>query len=232
MMHYSRRPSYHLENAQRTPCAFVLDTSWSMSSIVAETGTSSIQELNDGLGVFKDAVMSDDMAAMRVQVSIITVGGPEDDARLHMDWTDAVDFQPPQLYAEGGTPLAQGMRLALEAVERQKLVLNEHSIGFTRPWIMVITDGRPTDLHLWDSVTAECRAAESAGRCLIFPIGVGNADLRCLGQLSERPAIRMAQTRWRECFQWLSASLGRGVRSQPGGSVQLPAMDPWAVVSG
>ena len=54
-------------------------------------------------------------------------------AELLLDWTDAIDFDPPNLEAEGPTPLAQGMRLALHHVATHKTTLKKHGIPYTRP---------------------------------------------------------------------------------------------------
>ena len=108
--------------AQRTPCMLVLDASGSMDEIVPATGRKRIEELNQGLALLQRELLNDDTAAQRVQLAIVCVGGPAGDADLLMDWTDAMQFQPPRLTAGGRTPLGQGMRLALQHVEQQETI--------------------------------------------------------------------------------------------------------------
>lgn len=224
-------PIYHNNPSQRTPCMLVLDASGSMDEKVRATGRTRIDELNQGLQVLRQELASDETAALRVQLAIVCVGGPAGDADLLMDWTDANQFQPPVLRAGNQTPLGQGMRLALQYVEQQKQTLKRHGIGYTRPWIMVISDGEPTDdPALWQAVTRECRAAEAAKRCVVYPIGVADANLQVLQQLSGTPALRMADARFREYFVWLSSSLSSMSRSRPGDNVQLAAVNPWAMI--
>ena len=129
---------------QRTPCVLVLDTSGSMENMTS-SGRTRIQELNLGLRAFHASLQEDPAALTRVQVGIITIGGPSDDASVLMDWTDANMFEPFDLVADHTTPLGEGMRLALAMVEQSKQNLRNAGISYTRPWIMVITDGDPTD---------------------------------------------------------------------------------------
>jgi uncharacterized protein YegL len=210
----------------------VLDASGSMSDTIAGAGRTRIDELNQGLRLLQDALVEDDTAAARVQVAIICVGGPSNDAELLLDWTDAAHFEAPTLRAGGATPLAHGMRLALHHVEQHKLMLKQLGVGYTRPWIMVMSDGEPTDsAAAWRGVVEECKAAQASKSCVIFPIGVEDARLDVLQQLSTTRAARLKSTHFREYFQWLSASLSSVSRSQSGDSVALPATDPWAVFS-
>lgn len=226
------RPQYHNNPSQRTPCMLVVDASGSMDEIVAATGRKRIEELNDGLAILQQELMADDTASQRVQLAIVCVGGPAGEADLLMDWTDAYQFQAPRLFAGGQTPLGQGMRLALQYVEQQKRQLQANGIGYTRPWIMVISDGEPTDdPGVWQSVTQECRAAEAAKRCVIYPIGVADANMNAMQQLSSTPALKLSEAKFREYFQWLSSSLSAMGRSKPGDQVQLPAPSPWMVAN-
>lgn len=224
-------PIYHANPSQRTPCLLVLDASGSMDEIVEATGRPRIEELNNGLALLQQELINDETASQRVQLAIVCVGGPAGDADLLMDWTDAMQFQPPRLFPGGLTPLGQGLRLALHYVEQQKQTLKQFGIGYTRPWIMVISDGDPTDdPATWQAVTQECRAAELAKKCVIYPIGIADANLAVLQQISATPALKMSEAKFREYFQWLSSSLSSMSRSRPGDNVQFAAVNPWAMV--
>jgi uncharacterized protein YegL len=94
---------------------------------------------------------------------------------------------------------------------------------------MVISDGEPSDgPEVWQLIVDECRAAEKAKRCAIFPIGVEDGNLDVLQELSSIRAARLSSTHFSEYFMWLSASLGCMSRSRTGDSVVLPATDGWA----
>ena len=121
--------------------------------------------------------------------------------------------------------------MALATIENQKTSLRTYGISYTRPWIFVLTDGQPTDsTATWKAACLEAKEGESADKVEIFPIGVGQADLEKLAEISKRPPIMMDGVRFRELFVWLSASLGQTSRSVPGDKVDLPPTDPWAAV--
>lgn len=225
--------AYQTNASQRTPCMLVLDASGSMDEIIPGTNRTRMQELNNGLKLLQQELMADETARNRVQLAIVCVGGPAGDADLLMDWTDVNQFQAPELSPGGLTPLGRGMKLAIQYVEEQKNKLKNYGIAYTRPWIMVMTDGEPTDdASEWQDSTRACRAAEDAKRCVIYPIGVEDANMVTLQQLSSTPAAKMSAARFNEYFRWLSSSLSTMSRSRPGEAVQLPARDPWAYVNG
>ena len=222
--------NYATNLSQRTPCVLVLDASLSMET-KESGGQTRINLLNEGIKAFHQALQEDEVALSRVQVAAICVGGPSEGAEMLMDWTDATEFQPFPLVAGGNTPLGAGIRLALETIENQKTKLRTYGISYTRPWIFVLTDGQPTDRRdIWQAACSEAREAEVADKVEIFPIGVGQADIKKLAEISKRTPIMMDSVRFRELFVWLSASLGQISRSVPGDKVELPPTDPWAAV--
>lgn len=157
---------------QRTPCVLVLDASGSMSSVTS-SGRTRIEELSAGIAALEKELRSDDTALVRVQLAIVNVGGPSNDADIMMDWTDATEFHAFPLRADGTTPLAKGVRIALQMIEQGKQNLRAAGISYTRPWMMVISDGEPTDdANDWAAAVSECRAAEVGKRVEIFAIGV------------------------------------------------------------
>lgn len=224
--------SYAASSSQRQLCVLVLDASGSMAEPVPGTGKSRMQLLNEGVRTLHQDLMQDEVARNRVRLAIVLVGGPQDDAALLMEWTDVMDFEPFDISAGGLTPLAKGMRIALQVIEQEKLSLKSAGITYTRPWMFVMTDGEPTDDPAeWQAATAECRAAEKASRCNVFPVGVDGANMAVLSQISAlTPAIHMSAARFKEFFLWLSASTSAASRSAPGDTVQMPTINAWANV--
>ena len=213
---------------QRTPCVLVLDASWSMEETVSN-GRSRIDQLNEGLVAFEKAITEDDTALGRVQISIVVVGGPNNDADVMMDWTDAFSFQAFPLSAGGGTPLAEGLVKGLEMVEIGKQHLQTAAISYTRPWMIVISDGEPTsDNRDWNEAVSKVLDAEKNKKVVVFPVGVDGANLRKLGEISsEKPAASLSTVNFEEFFVWLSSSLSAVSKSKPGEELNLPSTDPW-----
>lgn len=203
---------------QRTPCVLLLDGSGSMQG-------APITQLNEGLRVFEAQLKQDPTTALRVQVLVLRVGG-HDDVEVLTDWCDAIDFTAPVLEANGSTPLGAGITLALEKVEAQKRAYDANGISSTRPWIMMISDGVPTDSG-WQDAAARARTAEQNKKVVVFPIGTEGADLAALGTFSNKEPRRLQGLHFAELFVWLSRSMSVVSGSTPGATVQLPAAD-WA----
>ncbi len=227
-----REVSYQSNPSQRQLCVLVVDASGSMAEVVASTGKTRMQLLNEGLRVFKDDLMSDEVARNRVRVAIVLVGGPQDEASLMMNWTDIVDYEPFDFSPGGLTPLAQGLRIALQVIEQEKLALKSNGIAYTRPWMFVLTDGGPSDTAAdWQGATAECREAEKQKRCVIFPVGVDGADMAVLSQISHAtPPVNLSAAKFKEFFVWLSQSSSEAAKSAPGDSIQMASTNAWANV--
>lgn len=218
--------------SQRTPCVLVLDASGSMDE-PSGSGRTRIAEMNNGVQVLKQELMSDSTAKARVELCIVCVGGPAGDADLLMDWSDVSGFMPPNLSAGGMTHLGAGMHIAMNQVEQRKQFYKANGFDYTRPWIIVISDGEPTDQPAdWQSACQMSVNASSGKRVSIFPVGVDSgANLMVLGQLTqERPAVAMNSVKFSEFFLWLSKSLSERSRNAPGQQVMLAPVNSWAAV--
>jgi|EndMetStandDraft_4_1072995.scaffolds.fasta_scaffold00081_20 uncharacterized protein YegL len=227
------QPSYLIENPnQRTPCLLVLDASASMTEKTSK-GTTRIDELNRGLAALEQELHADPTARTRVQLAVVCVGGPagNDQADVMLDWTDASAFRAFELTADANTPLAKGLMVALRLIEEQKQAYRSHGINYTRPWVMVITDGAPTDSDAdWQAAALACRAAEGARKCVIYPVGVEGVNAAKLQEISTTQVLLLDQVKFVELFRWLSASLSTTSRSAQGTTVQLPSTDAWSSV--
>lgn len=211
-----------IDNAnQRTPCVLVLDASGSMAG-------EPLKQLNLGLKVFEEQLKSDLSAALKVQVLVLAVGG-HDDVEMLQPWVDAVDFNAPTIKAGGLTPLGAGMETALQEVQQQKSVYDANGISSTRPWVILLSDGCPTDLN-WEQSASACRKAEADKKVVIFPIGTEGANFEALGQFSNKSAKKLKGLNFTELFVWLSRSMATVSASVPGQKVRLPAADEWAEV--
>ena len=212
---------------QRTPCVLVLDLSYSMRTS-GDAGIIPINELNQGLQSLEDALKSDPSAKTRVQLAIVAVGGPKGGASVLMDWTDVMEFEAFQLKADGNTPLGEGLHLALDLIEHGKQQLKSAGISYTRPWMMVISDGEPTSSEdVWNEAVSRCLAAQDQKKVELFSIGVAGANLQKLGEISRKPIYTLKAVKFKELFVWISSSLSAASRSRPGEKIQLDSTDPW-----
>ena len=210
----------------RCPCVLLLDTSVSMRN------NDAIGALNEGIRTFKSELEQDDLAALRVEVAIITFGNGVDVAQ---DFVTVDRFDPPALSADGGsTPMAQGIQAALDHVESRKQRYRESGVGYYRPWVFMITDGEPTGetQDMVDAASERLAGEERDKRVAFFAAGVEGANMGLLSQIVPRTPLPLKGLAFNELFVWLSASMSQVSRSRTDDEVQLDtdALKDWAAI--
>ena len=179
----------------RCPCVLALDTSASMAG-------PRLQELQAGLSQLKDELAADPLARKRVELAVLSFGGS---VRLLTDFTTVDAFEPPLLRADGLTPMGGAIAAALDMVKARKLIYRSNGVAYYRPWVFLLTDGEPNDQ--WQSSAHAVRDAETNRQLAFFAVGIGDANLDVLRQVSLRAPLLLNGLRFREMFQWLSSSL-------------------------
>lgn len=177
-----------IANPKQPHCATVLllDISGSMDG-------SKLKQLNDGLRSFKDDICGtddhpgDELAKKRVDLAMVTFSS---DVKVIQDFTNMDAFEPPTLQAGGTTAMGEGIRKAIELIERRKSEYKAQGTDYYRPWILLITDGEPTDIEPgqsdWNAVVQLVRDGEAAKKFVFFSVGVEPANLDILKQIARR----------------------------------------------
>lgn len=195
----------------RVPICLVLDVSSSMDG-------EPIRELNEGVRLFFDAIRSDDVAQYAAEICIVTFG---DAVTKKLDFMSVERQEVPTLYASGMTPMGEGVSLALDLLEARKGDYKRAGVDYYQPWMVVMTDGAPTDDI--SAAATRIRSLVAEKKLTVFPIAIGEAaNLNTLATLSPtRPPLRLQGLNFREFFTWLSRSVSRVSQSTPGESVEL-----------
>nr|WP_187364397.1 VWA domain-containing protein [Massilia genomosp. 1] len=200
----------------------VLDVSGSMAG-------EPIRELQEGVHMFFNAIRQDEVAQYAAEICIVTFG---DTARKALDFMSIERQEVPALVASGTTPMGQATMMALDLLDARKEEYKRAGVDYFQPWMVIMTDGEPTD----DIGVAVARVgALAAGKKLtVFPIGIGaDANLQRLAELSPgRPPLRLKGLNFKEFFVWLSRSVSRVSQSTPGEAIALDTagIDAWARV--
>ncbi len=201
----------------RCPVILLLDTSNSMYG-------DPITELNRGVKILKTSIMEDDLAALRVEVAVITF---DSDVKVIQNFITIDQFTPKNLIASGGTHMGQAIEKALDLLEERKATYRKNEIQYYRPWLFLITDGAPTDT--WRDAAKRLREAEANGKLLIFAIGVQNADMKTLSEIAPvaRPPKYLNGLDFQSLFKWLSASVKHVSVGKIGEKKKIPSTSGW-----
>jgi uncharacterized protein YegL len=201
----------------RCACLLALDVSGSMDG-------SPIAELNDGVQRFIREVQEDEFASQSIELGIVSFGGQ---VQISLPITPAHLISGVQPFsASGNTPMGGAVEHALKALAERKEEYQRTGTSYYQPWLVLMSDGAPTDA--WQQAALQSRTLAEQRKLVVLPVGVGDsADLAILGQFSNRAAKPLAGMRFREFFQWLSASMSRVSQSTPGTGVKLPPSSGW-----
>ncbi len=231
MEHTLLEQTEFVENPEpRCPVVLLLDTSGSMKG-------EPINELNAGLQEFDRALKADSLAALRVEVAIVTFGGGVRAMNVgggaafdaEQPFVTADSFHPPTLDASGDTPMGEAARQGLALLRKRKETYKQNGVEYYRPWFFLLSDGQPTDAG-WEGAASQVREEEGRKGVMVFAVGVEQADMGKLAQFSgQREPLKLKGLAFQELFNWLSKSLTSVSHSNPGDLAPLPPVG-WAAV--
>ena len=107
-------------------------------------GGQPIGELNKGVSQFIDEVRDDEMAAVSVELGIVTAG--ERRAQEEMAITPMQNVGPaPTFQANGARPLGKVVEIALSMLDSRTQEYRNAGVPYYQPWLVIIGDGIPSD---------------------------------------------------------------------------------------
>jgi uncharacterized protein YegL len=180
-----------------------------------------IDALNQGLLSFKDELIQNPLASRRVEVSIVTF---DSNINVVQDFVTADQFTPPILTAQGLTTMGAGIHKSLDLIQERKAQYRSNGVAYYRPWIFMITDGEPQGEpdDLIEQASQRLQSDESNKRVAFFSVGVENANMTRLTQLTVRTPLKLNGLNFVEMFVWLSASMSAVSHSKVDEQVALP----------
>ncbi len=210
---------------QKCPVVFLLDTSGSMDG-------APINELNNALIKIKDEILCDPILANRLEIGIVAF---DDEARIERP-IDLISGETafPTLSVGGLTNLVSGMNLAISIIEDRKAFYKSNSEQYYRPFIVLITDGAPTNTtEEIEALDVLIQSKSDEKRFIFLPFGTEGADMQLLAKINAQTADQRLKkegtsflmkdfTKCVEVFQFVSASIASAMNPSSPVEVTLP----------
>lgn len=208
-------PVAHPDRPQAA-CALVLDTSRSMRG-------EKIRGLTAGVKAYKEFLTKDPLAKDTVETCVITF---DDEARVVHSFSNVEEMPEIELKAKGWTAMGAAIDKAIEMIEDRKTYYKEEGVDYYRPFLVVITDGGPTDMkgkRRLEECIAKIQEGARTKKFVPLFFGTKNADFGKLKALvgETGAVVGIDQARFEDLFQWLSRSVSGLQDSKPGDVVQL-----------
>ena len=142
------------------------------------------------------------------------------------------NFTMPTLTTSGSTAMVDAVKEAIEKVEARKKWYKDTGQKYYRPWIILMTDGEPDEGQDVYGLGPKIKADMEAKHYVFLPIGIQDANMETLAVLQGgSPAKKLAGLKFKEFFQWLSASMGTIVNHTEGDKVDLSeGIDDWTKI--
>jgi uncharacterized protein YegL len=206
----------------RVPICLLLDVSLSMQG-------DPIYQLNEGVKMFINEIINDDMTRFSADITILTFGGHVSQV---FEFGNIEEQEIPIFTAVSTTPMAEAVIQAVELLEDRKKTYRDNGVDYFQPWIVLMTDGGPTDeQYLIDEATKKTSDMIKNKKLVMFSIGIGNdADFDFLQEFGSSPA-QLKGLKFKEFFQWLSQSVSTISDSMPGDKIELPPREGWDALS-
>lgn len=190
-------------------CALLVDTSGSMTG-------QAIDELNEGLRIFGEALQEDSKAYGCADICVISF---DSTVQTVVPFCAAADYMVPTLGARGLTAMNEGIITALDAIEMRKQEYKDIGVDYWRPWLFLLTDGIPTDDEYEADARQRLQEALQQKKINFFPMGIGSgADIATLKSYTKDGngmVLRAAKENFKEAFVWLSSSMSVISNSDP-----------------
>ena len=186
-----------------------------------------IGDLNNAISQFKEEVCRNDQSRNTVDVAIVEFN---DEVRVVQDFVPISNIEQTNLRADGYTAMGTAINTAIDLVKKRNRLYDSLGTPFFKPWIFMITDGRPEGEPSSEIERARQRIAEEenkkpVGKLKFFAVAVDHADQELLKSLTKRVMI-LREAKFEGVFDWLSDSMVQISVSSPEDEPQLPPLPP------
>lgn len=211
---------------RRLPVYLLIDTSGSMNG-------EPIESVKVGLEAMFATLKNDPFALETVYVSIITF---DRDVKEIMPLTSVDELVLPNIETPdaGPTHLGAALQLLLKKLDREIIRNSSESKGDWLPLLLIMTDGKPSDLMLFEEMAQEIKkrtfakviACAAGPLAKVEPLKNLTNDVYTLGSLDSNSFVQL--------FQWVSSSIDSLNRSQGVSATddsKLPELPPEIILA-
>lgn len=207
-------------NENHMALLFLIDTSNSMDG-------EPIKNLNEAINRFKDDVCEDSTTRKVLDVAIVEFNSREN-LKIVQDFRNIQEMKPINMVVGGGTYMVPAIEMAISMVRERVKIYSQHGIIPYKPWIILISDGKPTDDIKEVAQVVRKRIAE--GKMNFFSLGVPGFDSETLHMFSDK-VFELKGVKFAGFFNWVTKSMATVSRSAPGTVTKLEKpTDPMIVV--
>lgn len=220
-------------------CVLLVDTSNSMNDF------GKIKRLNEGIKRFIKNVSEDENSKDKVDIAIVEFNSS---VNIIQDFAPVTDVSSIDLVAEGATMMAEGLDRAIDLLTARRLKYASLGVPSYKPWIVLFTDGIPTDSKGYVestqmiNVSKRVKSEFEKGKLTVITVYIGD-DLKevtwenrkknpsyYLSMVSTKKGILMLKDETFEgFFDWLSDSMRIISCSQVFDNPKLPPTSTKAV---
>lgn len=197
-------------------CALLLDTSRSMRG-------EPIRSLEKGLQAYREFLAKDTEAKLIVETCVISFN---DEAKVIHPFSSVENLPNIELKAGGWTSMGAAIDLGINQIEERKQFYKEEGVDYYRPFLVLLTDGGPTDLKgkkRFEDVQKRIQEGARDRKFIPLFFGTPNAKFEKLKSLvGEAGTVTgIDGARFEEFFRWLSKSVSAMKDSKPGDKVEF-----------
>lgn len=210
---------------QKCLCVLVLDVSGSMRG-------EKLDSLNQGVRDFFTQIQTaDGVPESLIDQLEIAIMQYDQDVTILRDPKLLEDNEEPPTLTERGsvTETVVAIEEAIKLVEDRKAFYKSTGQAYYRPWIIVMTDGKPygnraseADIDAIAQRVAMEADPKTGKKYMIMGIGVGkDVDMETLKKMTAGRAMALEGLKFGAFFEWLSASLSVVASSKEGDKIDI-----------
>ena len=144
---------------------------------IAENGTTYIQEVQDGLELFYQAIKEDDIACDACESAIVTFN---DTPTKHEEFSFVKDKKTPNLLdlPKGDTYIYEALEMCLDMLKERRQYYKENNMPAPyTPWLVIFSDGKAHDDELRiQRIQERLMDMQDRGKLIVYTMAIKEED--------------------------------------------------------